>query len=201
MDKNGSGVLNGRVVLAEIAMNGIQSYLFGSFRLDLSSYQLWRGDEHLAITPKAFDTLRVLITHRDRFVPKDELMNAVWPNAFVSEDNLTQAISVLRRTLGDDPAQPTFIATAARHGYRFIAPVEEVAVTPAATPQPESVAPAAVRPRSAPWILAPAVLGLLLVGGILARNMIAARAVPAGEPLRFAQEAPAGTLLVSGGVL
>jgi len=199
-----------------------QGYLFGRFRLDLSSFQLWHDDEHLAITPKAFDTLVVLIKHRDRFVPKDELMNAVWPDAFVSEDNLTQAISVLRRTLGDDPNQPTFIATAARHGYRFIAPVHEVPIagtkaeTPAASGPgpvggPSTVSPSAsaTRPRdwtsidwpSGRWLVAPACLGLLLIVGIVARSMMVARAVPSGGPLRFAQEPPGGTQLVSGGAL
>jgi DNA-binding winged helix-turn-helix (wHTH) protein len=49
-------------------------------------------------------------------------MKAVWPDAFVFEDSLTQSVSVLRRALGDDPAHPRFIVTVARRGYRFVAP-------------------------------------------------------------------------------
>src|SRR5262245_41011211 len=90
------------------------SYVFGPFRVDVASYQLRQNDEVLPLTPKAFDTLLVLLRHRDRIVGKDELMSTVWPDLFVSEDSLTQSISVLRRTLGDDPNHPKYIATIAR---------------------------------------------------------------------------------------
>ena len=201
-------------------MNGpveIQGFRFGPFRLDLSSYQLWRGDEHLAITPKSFDTLAVLIKHRDRVLPKEELMNAVWPDAFVSEDNLTQAISVLRRTLGDDPNQPTFIATAARHGYRFIGTVHEIPAAPAETIAAVAAphAPAsrdsssnlpqravrATRSSGRRWVLVTAAFGLAVVSTVIVRNIAVARAVPAAPPLRFVQDAPPGTMIASGGVL
>src|SRR5262245_55361453 len=93
-------------------------YLFGPFRLNVASMQLWRGDDLVTITPKAFDTLLVLIANRDRLLRKEELLAAVWPNSFVSEDSLAQNITVLRRALGDDPNQPQYIATLPRRGYR-----------------------------------------------------------------------------------
>ncbi len=54
---------------------------------------------------------------------KDELLQEVWPDTFVEEANLTQNIFTLRRALGDERADPTYIETVARRGYRFIAPV------------------------------------------------------------------------------
>src|SRR5688572_1300411 len=100
-------------------------YLFGPFRLDVASMQLSRGDEAINLTPKAFDTLLVLIRNRHRLVRKDELMSAVWADSFVSEDSLTQNITALRRALGDDHNQPEYIATITRRGYHFIASVTE----------------------------------------------------------------------------
>ena len=100
-------------------------YLFGPFRLDVASMQLARGDETVGLTPKAFDTLLVLIRNRHRLVRKDELMSAVWADSFVSEDSLTQNITALRRALGDDSHQPEYISTIPRRGYRFIAPLVE----------------------------------------------------------------------------
>jgi len=104
----------------------VREYLFGDYRFDVATFQLWRGDHPITLTPKIFDTLAVLIQHRDRAVSKDELLNLVWPESSVTEDSLTQSISVLRKALGDDTANPRLIATIARRGYRFIAPVVEV---------------------------------------------------------------------------
>ena len=105
---------------------GIREYSFGDYRIDLASYQLWQRGLAITLTPKVFDTLVVLIQHRDRAVTKEELLKSVWPDASVTEDSLTQSISILRKTLGDDTTHPRFITTIARRGYRFIAPVEEV---------------------------------------------------------------------------
>src|SRR4051812_41853226 len=105
-------------------MTADERYSFGPFELDVSTRVLARGGEKVALTSKAFDTLLALVRHRDRIVPKDELIQLVWPDAFVSEDSLTHSVSVLRRTLGDSSSQPQFIATVPRRGYRFIAPVE-----------------------------------------------------------------------------
>ena len=134
-------------------------YLFGPFRLDVASMQLSRGDETVGLTPKAFDTLLVLIRNRHRLVRKDELMSAVWADSFVSEDSLTQNITALRRALGDDSHQPEYISTIPRRGYRFIAPlVERGPGRAAASPAPrrrrraarrsEAEPPAAAAPRS-----------------------------------------------------
>ena len=122
-------------------------YEFGPFHLDLRRRQLLRGDEVLALTPKAFDLLQVLVIHADRVVEKDELMKRIWPDSFVGEDSLTQNVAVLRKVLGDASDSPRYIATIHKHGYRFVAAVRELNAPEAAAP------PAAPRPAV---VLAPA---------------------------------------------
>jgi len=100
-------------------------YLFDRYTLELSSRQLSREKVNVPLSAKCFDTLVALVRRRGELASKDELISEVWPDTFVSEDSLTQSISMLRRILEDDPAQPRFIATVARRGYRFIAPIRE----------------------------------------------------------------------------
>ena len=69
---------------------------------------------------RAFEVLAYLLANRDRMVPKRELLEAVWPRMVVEENNLTQAISNLRRVLGDSREAPQFIATVAGRGYQFV---------------------------------------------------------------------------------
>ena len=108
---------------------------FGPFQLEPALHRLSRGDEVVSLTPKVFQTLLVLLEHRNRVLSKGELMQAVWPDSFVSEESLTQSIWALRRALGDDSSQPQFISTIPKRGYRFIAPVTVVAA------QSETAAP------------------------------------------------------------
>ena len=98
-------------------------YSFDAFRVDAARRQVSRGGEVVQLNPRVFETLVVLLRHAGRVVEKDELMKAVWPDSFVSDDSLTQSIWALRRALGDDWSQPRFVATVPRRGYRFIAPV------------------------------------------------------------------------------
>src|SRR6476646_2085673 len=100
-------------------------YLFDRYTLELSSRQLSRENVNVPLSAKCFDTLVALVRRKGELASKDELISEVWPDTFVSEDSLTQSISMLRRILEDDPAQPRFIATVARRGYRFIAPIRE----------------------------------------------------------------------------
>lgn len=99
---------------------------FGEFRVDVGKRLLFRKGEPVAILPKAFDILNVLLQHRDRVVTKAELLKAVWPDTFVEEGNLTQNISVLRKTLGESPSEHKFIVTVPGRGYRFSAAVPDV---------------------------------------------------------------------------
>src|SRR5262245_20647381 len=98
---------------------------FADFRLDPDNACLWRGTQPIALTPKAFDVLHYLITHADRLVTKDTLLDAVWPEKAISDVVVRIAVGELRRALGDTAQAPRFIATVHRRGYRFMAPVVE----------------------------------------------------------------------------
>ena len=80
----------------------------------------------MPITSKTFDVLVVLLQHRDHIVSKDELLNRVWPDTAVNENNLARQISSLRRTLGQRPDQHDFVVTIPGHGYRFVATVQDL---------------------------------------------------------------------------
>src|SRR5262245_36685217 len=104
---------------------GKEIFEFGEFRLNPAERLLLRNDEPVALEPKVFETLLVLVRQHGRLVGKDELMQAVWPDTFVEEINLARNISTLRKALGqagDDSGQP-FIETVPKHGYRFVAEV------------------------------------------------------------------------------
>jgi len=115
-------------------------YEFGSFRLDAADRMLSRGEEPLILPPKVLDTLLVLVEKDGRVVSKSELMEAIWPDAFVEESNLSQNIYTLRRTLGVDEQGRQFIETVPRRGYRFAVPVKSLADAPGAGEQPAETA-------------------------------------------------------------
>ncbi len=101
-------------------------YEFAGFRLDVAQRLLIRQGQPVALTPKAFDTLLLLVENRTRVLEKDELMKTLWPESFVEEGNLSQNISVLRKILGDDRNGASFIQTIPRRGYKFVAPVKRI---------------------------------------------------------------------------
>lgn len=100
---------------------------FGPFRIDTLNRQLWRDGEVVPLKAKAVDTLLLLIDRRGDVVEKNELMQALWPDSFVEEANLTQNIYTLRKALGE----AEYIETIPRRGYRFAAPVTEKPFAPA----------------------------------------------------------------------
>jgi TolB-like protein/DNA-binding winged helix-turn-helix (wHTH) protein/Tfp pilus assembly protein PilF len=105
-------------------------YEFGPFRLDPAKRVLWRGSEPVPLTGRAFDTLLVLIQSAGKTVEKDQIIEAVWRGAAVEENNLTQCISALRKTLGESRGENRFIVTLAGQGYRFVANVRTSTLTP-----------------------------------------------------------------------
>ena len=84
----------------------------------------------MPITSKTFDVLVVLLEHRDHIVSKDELLNRVWPDTAVNENNLARQISSLRRALGQRPDQHEYVITSPGHGYRFVANVQDIPDVP-----------------------------------------------------------------------
>ena len=95
---------------------------FGDFRIDSRNRLLMRRDgQAIALTPKHFDTLLYLVENPGEVLEKDRIMAAIWPGMVVEENNLNQAVSQLRRLLGDDGAEHRYILTVPRRGYRFVA--------------------------------------------------------------------------------
>jgi DNA-binding winged helix-turn-helix (wHTH) protein len=101
-------------------------YEFREFRMDPRRRLLIRNGEAVALTAKAFDTLLLLVQNSGRLLEKDKLMKALWPESFVEEGNLSQNISKLRKTLGDDQNGNRFIETIPKTGYQFVAPVRQL---------------------------------------------------------------------------
>ena len=104
--------------------------LFHDFRLDTVNHCLWRGERRVSLTPKAFDVLRYLVEHSDRLVGQDEILEALWPDTYVNPEVVKKYVLGIRRVLGDQPDQPTFVATFPRRGYQFIAPVRDERASP-----------------------------------------------------------------------
>src|SRR5215471_1268732 len=145
---------------------------FHHYRIDARQKLLLRGTEVVPLAPKVFDTLLVLASARGRVVDKDDLLKQVWPGTFVEEGSLARIISSRRKVLGDEGGEQRVIETIPKRGYRFVAPIREVAsderpLLPAAStraalpPQRESH-----RGRIAAALAAVAALGVLL--GMLA---------------------------------
>jgi DNA-binding winged helix-turn-helix (wHTH) protein len=109
-------------------------FVFGDFELDEERRELRRGGAVVPLAPKPFALLRHLLRHRDRVVPKRELLEVVWPDVAVTESSLAGAIRNVRRALEEAGAEQRFVRTLWRRGTRFVAPVEErVAGTPQGT--------------------------------------------------------------------
>ncbi len=130
---------------------GLPRYRFADFVLSPRQRQLVRHGQPLPLIPRYFDLLRFLIERRADAVHRRDIFDGVWTDVIVSDSALSQAIRTLRRTLDDDPREPTFIRTVSRHGYQFVYAdlVEEdddgVAVAVEMTPDPVPVRRPAVR--------------------------------------------------------
>jgi len=99
---------------------------FHSFRLDIVNHCLWRGEDRVLLTPKAFDVLRYLVEHADRLVTQDEILEALWPETYVNPEVIKKYILGIRKALGDHHDKPEFIETFPRRGYQFVASISEV---------------------------------------------------------------------------
>jgi DNA-binding winged helix-turn-helix (wHTH) protein/Tol biopolymer transport system component len=99
-------------------------YQFDSYTVDLISRTLKHGNEVVELTPKVFATLLALIENRDKVLTKDELLTIIWPDQFVDQSNLSQNISVLRKSLGEAESGTKYIATFPGRGYRFVCQIE-----------------------------------------------------------------------------
>ncbi len=101
----------------------------GPFHLDILNTRLWRGNQPIALRPRAFAVLRYLIEHPLQLVTKEELLSHIWPETHVSHTVLRVCILEIRRALNDRADQPTYIETVGRRGYRFLQRPQIVAET------------------------------------------------------------------------
>src|SRR5215831_14955472 len=160
-------------------------YEFGAFQLDPVKRLLQRLDgTPVPLTPRVFDTLLFMVEHHDSVMDKERIMEAVWPDSIVEENNLAQAIWKLRQVFGETPGSHSYIVTVPGRGYRFVAEVNkrngnivssgpaDSATTPESTQGPTEADPTADRHRllrkphrATSWrILGAAIAAIIVIG-------------------------------------
>src|SRR5580700_10949972 len=128
---------------------------FDRFRVDPHERVLLADGQPVSLTPKAFDTLLVLLEHSGHILEKDELLKRIWPDTFVEEGTLVQNISTLRKVLGEAPVGSAYIETIPRRGYRFAGAVCTAELEPGSEENFPPPAIVATRPAGRPiWIAA-----------------------------------------------
>jgi DNA-binding winged helix-turn-helix (wHTH) protein len=105
---------------------------FGPFVFDSETRELLEVGRPRHLSPKSFDLLQMLIEHRPAVVSKTALQDRVWPDTFVDEANVGNAVAEIRKVLGDDPKSPAYVSTVSRRGYRFCADVDAGGAQPGA---------------------------------------------------------------------
>ena len=128
------------------ASPGTTRYRFSGHILSPARRTLVRDGRELPLIPRYFDLLVLLIERRNEAVSRNEILDVVWSDVIVTDGALSQAVRILRRTLGDDSREPTFIRTVSRHGYRFVC--DDVVEEPDAGPR-EPVRAATAEPAAA----------------------------------------------------
>src|SRR5207244_1444121 len=136
--------------------------VFGSFRLDVAGRSLTRDGEFVSLPPKAVETLILLAENQGKTVLKEELLETVWPEIFVEEGSLTQAVSILRKALGESADGQQWIRTVPKRGYCFVAPVR-VAAGPAEPHEPPIAASA--KQGRLRWLMAAIVIAGVTMAG------------------------------------
>ena len=189
---------------------------FGDFEFDRLNRLLYRDGAELALPPRAVGVLSCLIDRPGQIVPKQVLLDEVWKDANVTETSLTEAVSLLRQALVDDPQRPTFIQTVPRRGYRFVAAsqtarhiggaIDMPAVLEAPPRRADAGAPVtadggplveeAAWPAWLPWLFVAVMIGVMagIVLAVIRQPSSYARPV-----VRFGVELPAGVTLASDG--
>ncbi|MGE0141101.1 MAG: alpha/beta fold hydrolase [Ilumatobacteraceae bacterium] len=157
-------------------------YAFEDCELDPDAFELRRDGHVVKVEPQVFEVLSHLLRHRDRVVTKDELLDSIWGDRFVSESALTSRLKAARQAIGDDGHAQRCIRTVHGRGYRFVAPVDERESRPATEPELTAAstpdAPSPVRyTRSDDLNIAYQISGggtvdLLLVAGFVSHLML-----------------------------
>lgn len=114
-------------------MDRLKIFQFGEFQVDPASRSVTRGEETVALGRRAFEVLLYFVSNPGQVLSKQELLENVWPDAFVDENNLAQSISVLRKALGDRADASSYIVTLPGRGYQFTGTVHVVAADAGST--------------------------------------------------------------------
>ncbi len=125
------------------------SFAAGDWIIEPELNAIRKDGQEWHVEPKVMQVLLTLSSQPDHVFSKEEIISAVWPDTFVSEDVLTRCISILRRITGDKPQTPRFIQTVPKVGYRLVAPLAE-------TPLPEPAPILSSPPSSAVAVLSSA---------------------------------------------
>src|SRR5919197_3443904 len=130
---------------------GAMRYSFGDYVFDTQRHELHRAGEPIKLRRKVFQVLAYLLAHRERVVPKQELLAQLWPNQFVGEEALTSCIRTLRQALGERGRTRRFLRTLHGEDYRFVGPVEawehlSADFTPPPSGSPQSAVRSTVSP-------------------------------------------------------
>ncbi len=139
----------------------LPSLSFGAFEFDAQTRLLCRDGREVALPPRVLGVLELLLRRAGDVVSRQELIDTVWKDAFVTDTSLAEAVSVLRQSLGDDSQSPTYIQTLHRRGYRFVAPVSTADATPVRqavahddTPAAEPAISPSIGGQLLPWSVA-----------------------------------------------
>jgi DNA-binding winged helix-turn-helix (wHTH) protein len=101
------------------------SWHFEDFELDTQLFELRHGDQRIPMEPQVFEVLSLLVENRGRLVTKDELMEKVWGDKYISEAALGSRVMSARKAIGDSGREQRLIRTIHGRGYRFVGEVEE----------------------------------------------------------------------------
>ena len=142
--------------------SGRKLFLIGEWRVDPALGEISRGGETVRLEVRTMKLLMCLAERAGQVVSIDDLLNEVWPGVSVSQDSVYQAVTSLRRQLGDDPKQPAYIATVPRLGYRLIAAVRPWSEEQAAKGK-HARSVAQLAPLRLQWLVVPAVLLLTVI--------------------------------------
>ena len=176
----------------------IHIYEFGEFQIDTGKRPLRRLDgTPVPLTPRVFETLLYMVEHHDAVLDKERIMEAVWPDSIVEENNLAQAISKLRQVFGETPGSHSYIVTVPGRGYRFVAEVNkrngnivsrgpaDSTTTPTSTQGPTKADPTADRHRllrkvrrGTSWRILGAAIAAIIVIGLAALFFARYRSLP-----------------------
>jgi Tol biopolymer transport system component/DNA-binding winged helix-turn-helix (wHTH) protein len=156
-------------------------FQFDDVQVDVENARVFKVGRRVSLEPKAFRVLVFLLEHPGRLIEKDQLLTAIWGDAFVTENTLTRAIALLRKALGDTKGEPKYIETVPTRGYRFIAAVTQEAAETVPTPagKPGIALIETQKRRRVMW--ASVLIALCLTATVVSVRLLRPKSEPAAE--------------------